>query len=92
LDNSSIHPSKNNLRCLLSLDVQNSGDITVEGDTSINEGNGLLITHYLKLDGVIDLEGESQLVQNIDSDFDSTSSGRLERDQQGTADVFTYNY
>lgn len=92
LDNSSIHPSKNNLRCLLSLDVQNSGDITIEGDTSVNDGNGLLITHYLKLDGVIDLEGESQLVQNIDSDFDPTSSGRLERDQQGTADVFTYNY
>jgi hypothetical protein len=92
MENTSIHPSKNNLRSLLSLDLQNSGVLILEGDTSINEGNGLLVTHYLKLDGVIDLEGESQLVQNIDSDFDPASSGRLERDQQGTADVFTYNY
>jgi len=44
------------------------------------------------LDGKIDLEGESQLVQGVDSQLDVTSSGSLERDQQGTSDTYTYNY
>ena len=70
----------------------NSGTLRVNGNTASNTGNGLTITHYLKLDGVLDLEGESQLIQSIDSDFDPTSSGTLQRDQQGTADTFTYNY
>lgn len=69
-----------------------SGDIQLNGDTATNTGNGLTISHYLKLDGTIDLEGESQLIQALGSDFDVTSSGTLERDQQGTADVHTYNY
>jgi hypothetical protein len=49
-------------------------------------------TSYIKLDGDIDLEGESQLIQTIDSNLDSNSSGTLERDQQGTQDLYTYNY
>lgn len=92
MENSTIHPIKNNLRSVLSLDLQNSGVLTLKGENSSNDGNGLLVSHYLKLDGVIDLEGESQLIQNKNSDLDPRSSGRLERDQQGTADVFTYNY
>ncbi|WP_334114126.1 LamG domain-containing protein, partial [Paucihalobacter sp.] len=91
VDNSVLPTSKNGNRHLLSLEVE-SNTLTVAGDTKTNEGYGLTITHYLKLDGTIDLEGESQLIQTIDSDFDITSSGRLERDQQGTADRFTYNY
>ncbi|MBU2526745.1 MAG: T9SS type A sorting domain-containing protein [Bacteroidetes bacterium] len=50
------------------------------------------VSHYLKLDGVIDLEGRSQLIQNQDSDLDPTSAGILQRDQQGTTDIFKYNY
>src|SRR5690606_22062549 len=42
--------------------------------------------------GKIDLEGESQLIQTIDSDLNVGISGSLEKDQQGTLDVFTYNY
>ncbi len=64
-----------------------------------NNGHGLNITHYLKLDGVIDLIGESQLVQKRytpsqvnGSILDVTSSGYLERDQQGTTNLFNYNY
>jgi len=53
---------------------------------------GLTVTHYLKLDGEIDLEGEAQLIQTTGSDLDVTSSGSIERDQQGTADTYTYNY
>ncbi|WP_334114112.1 choice-of-anchor D domain-containing protein, partial [Paucihalobacter sp.] len=91
LDNSGLPANKNDNRSLLSLEVE-SNTLTANGNNAANEGNGLTISHYLKLDGTIDLEGESQLIQTLDSDFDVTSSGRLERDQQGTADKFTYNY
>jgi hypothetical protein len=47
---------------------------------------------YLKLDGKIDLVGRSQLVQSATSDLDVTSSGSLERDQQGQSNKFNYNY
>jgi hypothetical protein len=47
---------------------------------------------YLKLDGEIDLEGLSQLVQTTESDLDVTSSGIIQRDQQGQANLYNYNY
>ena len=52
----------------------------------------LNITHYLKLDGKIDLQNESQLIQGDGSWLDVDSSGYVERDQQGTANSYTYNY
>jgi hypothetical protein len=70
-----------------------SNKLTIKGiNSDIPTGNGLIITHYLKLNGTIDLNGESQLIQTLGSDFDVNSFGTLERDQQGTADNFTYNY
>ncbi|WP_157804982.1 LamG-like jellyroll fold domain-containing protein [Confluentibacter lentus] len=59
---------------------------------SITANKGLYNSFYLKLDGFMDLDGESQLIQTSNSILDVTSSGRLERDQQGTRDFFTYNY
>ncbi|WP_309613877.1 choice-of-anchor D domain-containing protein [Flavobacterium sp.] len=47
---------------------------------------------YLKLDGKIDLVGKSQLIQTANSDLDVTSTGSLERDQQGQAIKYNYNY
>ena len=70
---------------LLSLEVV-SNELSIENDSKLE------VTHYLKLDGLMDLVGESQLVQTADSDLDVLSTGSLERDQQGTADTFTYNY
>ena len=78
-------------RSVLGLMV-NSNELQVDGDTASGTGNGITVTHYLKLDGTIDLEGESQLIQSQDSDLDVTSAGTIERDQQGTADLYTYNY
>lgn len=72
--------------------IVNSGDLQVNGDTASGTGNGLNVTHYLKLDGTLDLEGESQLIQTTDSDFDTSSAGSLERDQQGNANTYIYNY
>lgn len=90
LDNS-VLPLGNNNRSVLGLFI-NSNTLTVDGNTASNIGNGLTVTHYLKLDGDLDLEGESQLIQSEDSDLDVTSAGTLERDQQGTEDLYTYNY
>ena len=61
-------------------------EFSVQNDSELN------ISSYLKLDGKIDLEGESQLIQGLESDVDATSKGVIERDQQGTQDLFTYNY
>ncbi|WP_123812145.1 LamG-like jellyroll fold domain-containing protein [Mangrovimonas sp. DI 80] len=81
----------------------NSNELTIT-DSNVtqdenNPGNGLIISHYLKLDGVIDLIGESQLVQKrytpsqlSESILDPNSSGFMERDQQGTYNLYNYNY
>ena len=90
MDNSSLPAANSDNRSLLALLVE-SNKLTVDGNNSGN-GNGLTISHYLTLDGKIDLEGESQLIQSTDSDLDVTSAGTIEKDQQGTQDLFTYNY
>jgi hypothetical protein len=61
-------------------------EFSIQNDTELN------VSWYLKLDGFIDLEGESQLVQGDDSMLDQNSGGYIERDQQGTANSFNYNY
>ncbi|KAA5821894.1 choice-of-anchor D domain-containing protein [Algibacter amylolyticus] len=78
--------------CVVEGLIINSGKLQVNGSTASNDGIGLTVTHYLKLDGTIDLEGESQLVQTNQSDFDSSSTGSLERDQQGYSSTYLYNY
>ncbi|NRA91453.1 MAG: T9SS type A sorting domain-containing protein, partial [Psychroserpens sp.] len=92
IENDSDLPTTNNgNRSLLGLFVE-SNEVQVDGLTSSNTGFGLTVSHYLELTGTIDLEGESQLIQTEDSDLVVASSGRLERDQQGTTDTYTYNY
>ncbi len=74
----------------------NSGTLTiadpVDAQDETNSGQALTVTHYLELDGVIDLVGESQLIQEDGSILDEDSGGYLERDQQGTSNGFNYNY
>jgi hypothetical protein len=60
--------------------------ITMNNDTKLQND------WYLKLDGKIDLNGKSQLVQTTNSDLDITSSGSIERDQQGSKNIYNYNY
>ena len=84
-----------------------ANELTITGagtQDETNSGHGLWVTDYLKLDGMIDLVGESQLVQKRydisgnptiqfnESILDVASSGYLERDQQGTTNLFNYNY
>jgi hypothetical protein len=63
-----------------------------EKKLSIKASKELKNTWYLELDGAIDLEEESQLVQTENSILDQDSGGFIERDQQGTANSFNYNY
>jgi len=91
LDNSTLPFNKNNNRELLALYID-SNELTLTGNNSDKSGNGITISHYLSLNGKLDLEGESQLIQTENSDLIVGLNGKLERDQQGTADTFTYNY
>ncbi|MDT0684936.1 LamG-like jellyroll fold domain-containing protein [Autumnicola psychrophila] len=66
--------------------------LKMEGSVNNASGNGLTISHYLELNGVIDLNGESQLIQSEGSILAETSSGYIDREQQGTASSYNYNY
>ena len=57
-------------------------NLLVQNDTKMQ------ISHYLLLDGKIDLVGRSQLIQTLNSDLDVASTGTIERDQQGTGNLF----
>ena len=68
------------------------GLIVEENTYSVENDSKIEVTHYLKLDGTIDLVGRSQLVQTEGSDLDTSSAGSIKRDQQGQANKFNYNY
>jgi hypothetical protein len=91
VDNSSLPAVKEENRKILGLYVD-ANELTLDGDNTTETGNAITVTHYLSLTGKIDLEGESQLIQEEDSDLFVDALGQLEKDQQGTADTFTYNY
>ncbi|UQD56262.1 LamG-like jellyroll fold domain-containing protein [Flavobacterium sp. K5-23] len=64
----------------------NSNTLTANNNSKIE------VSHYLKLDGKIDLVGMSQLIQTEGSELDVTSGGSIERDQQGQSNKYNYNY
>jgi hypothetical protein len=71
---------------MLGLMIDNTKKLTINGDAELKNN------WYLKLDGKLDLEGKSQLVQTSSSQLDPTSSGSLERDQKGVKNFYNYNY
>ena len=72
--------------------LSESGELKVDGNVSAGTGQGLTVTTYLELDGNINLEGQSQLVQTEGSILEETSTGYIDIDQQGTENSFNYNY
>lgn len=64
----------------------NNAVLNIDNDSKIE------VSHYLKLNGKIDLKGRSQLIQSFGSDLDTSSNGHIERDQQGTKNIYNYNY
>lgn len=73
-------------KTVLGLFVNTTRNLLVQNDTKMQ------ISHYLLLNGKIDLVGRSQLIQTLNSDLDVASAGTIERDQQGTGNLFNYNY
>ncbi|MEP0479843.1 MAG: LamG-like jellyroll fold domain-containing protein, partial [Nonlabens sp.] len=70
----------------LGLEVSNTGKLAMTNDKGLN------ISHILTLNGFIDLQGESQLVQGNNSDLIPSTTGKIEIDQQGTSNTYDYNY
>jgi hypothetical protein len=59
---------------------------------TINNDQLLQNTRYLRIDGEIDLNGESQLIQTETSVLDASSSGYLERNRPGMGNLYRYNF
>jgi len=66
--------------------------IAPEATVVLNNDNKIKNTWYLKLDGKIDLKAHAQLIQTEFSELDPTSSGYIEKDQQGQTNIYNYNY
>lgn len=67
-------------------DATNFKTLKVSNDSKVE------ITHYLKLNGAIDLTGRSQLVQTLNSELDVNSIGFIKRTQQGSVNKYNYNF
>lgn len=70
----------------LGLIINSGASIFMNNDTKLQND------WYLLLNGSIDLSGRSQLLQTSLSDLDPTSEGWIERDQQGSSNLYNYNY
>ncbi|WP_338733415.1 HYR-like domain-containing protein [Mangrovimonas cancribranchiae] len=66
--------------------------LLVDSNRYTIDDDSLLVSRYLKIDGILDLENESQLFQTNNSYVDYSASGYLEIDQQGSSNAFNYNY
>ncbi|WP_452222782.1 LamG domain-containing protein, partial [Lacinutrix chionoecetis] len=66
--------------------IDNNKSFTVSGENQINN------SWYLELNGTLDLQDDSQLVQGIHSDLLTSANGRVLRRQEGTSNVYRYNY
>lgn len=70
----------------LGMIIDSGATVVLDNDSKIKN------TWYLKLDGKIDLKGQAQLIQTQSSELDPTSSGYIEKDQQGQTNIYNYNY
>lgn len=94
--NGNIVKIKNNVtsggnKTVLGLFVEGT-DATTYKTLLADNDTKVQVSHYLKLDGLIDLKGRSQLVQTLNSELDATSKGFIKRHQQGTVNKYNYNY
>lgn len=68
------------------VNTSNYKALSAENDSKVE------VSHYLKLDGLIDLKGKSQLIQTLNSELDASSKGFIKRSQEGTGNLYNYNY
>ncbi len=70
----------------LGLIIDSNQSLTVQGDHEV-ENNW-----YFELNGTLDLQNDSQLIQTEKSDLVTSLNGRIVRRQEGTSNPFWYNY
>lgn len=75
------HPVKN-----LGLFVDASKTLATKGSNQVKN------SWYLELNGTIDLENDSQLIQGIHSDLVTSATGKILRRQEGASSYYWYNY
>ena len=66
--------------------IDSGNTFTVNGDNEIKN------SWYLELNGTLDLMDDSQLIQTVNSDLVTSSTGKLLRRQEGAASPYWYNY
>lgn len=69
-------------------------EVEVEAGATLNIANGVLLETENEVvnNGIIDLLGEAQLIQNHAGASSNSGSGSLRVRQQGTSNLFNYNY
>ncbi|MCF7559756.1 hypothetical protein L3X39_03835 [Sabulilitoribacter multivorans] len=78
--------STTNSHTNLGLIIDADRTFEVSGDNSIEN------TWYLELNGTLDLEDDSQLIQTVNSDLVTSATGKVLRRQEGTSSPYWYNY
>ena len=74
-------------------DVKTAGLIIDSGKTLTVTGDHLIQNSwYLELNGTLDLEDDSQLIQTEHSDLVTSADGKILRRQEGVASSYWYNY
>ena len=70
----------------LGLFIDTDKTLTINGNHKVEN------TWYLELNGTLDLSDDSQLIQTVNSDLVTSSTGKILRRQEGTSNPYWYNY
>ncbi len=73
--------------------IKTAGLIIDAGSTlTVHGENPVENSWYLELNGTLDLEDDCQLIQTENSDLVTSATGKILRRQEGTSNVYRYNY
>ncbi|WP_047549823.1 LamG-like jellyroll fold domain-containing protein [Psychroserpens sp. Hel_I_66] len=70
----------------LGLFIDTNQKLTINGDHKVEN------TWYIELNGTLDLQDDSQLIQTENSDLATSSQGKILRRQEGSSNAYWYNY
>ncbi len=87
----SIVEIKNNISISESLS-QNGLKINTGSTLTVNGDKAITNSWYLELNGTLDLQDDSQLVQGPESDLVTSDEGNIIRRQEGNSNFYWYNY
>ena len=73
--------------------IVDAGKTLTVGDPGLDDQDfEINNTWYLELNGTIDLQDDSQLIQGLNSDLVTGANGKILRRQEGTSNKYWYNY